>query len=564
MKVKARFKRPLKFVGMLVAAGLIGISGCAPSNDIRPEDIQPTNGGLHGYIGYTTPPRPDHVGAGIGFYTAVWPLIKQPVGGFQIGLPGNWIQPDNKDNTTIPLCPDGTIARTWSERGPTWSSVFQTIEGGLGYWRGNKFNNGVPKFSMNAVPNCYNSEIASPGWPFFYRSMALPDEELGIAQLSNRIVIPADGITFQGSLDNSFLGYTHMVLPLSEPRTEPQPTGNQNWTLFLNAANFKGPVAYYIPEMWSTLSRDYKEITGKGLDARPGTMGGGGAMEIGTVPGFVAKAADSTVYVKIPQLHFPIDGDGRSVLVQDVKYYGKDALYNCVEAWKKGGPPCDALFNQAAAWTPDLIARPFKLDQQKRLIGEIDGIFTNEIFDNNTFGLRWKDNGVTTQGKFPQYFKQVGDEQIPVHESEVPKALRDIEFPSDEVDFKNWRHGNKVLEGNFGYSKTEPYTTPDAGAWVTPGPAAGPFTTKLKDGSTVTYYWYRFIDQPAFQKYNWSQAERTQLQKLVEEIHRHWTIDKEYMAPPTTGTLVSIDEALLVTPPAGMEYGYVPLTRRQE
>ena len=44
--------------------------------------------------------------------------------------------PDNSDNKDKPLAPEGTLARTWKERGPTWDSVFQTVEGGLGYWAG--------------------------------------------------------------------------------------------------------------------------------------------------------------------------------------------------------------------------------------------------------------------------------------------------------------------------------------------------------------------------------------------------------------------------------------------
>ena len=36
------------------------------------------------------------------------------------------------------------------------------------------------------------------------------------------------------------------------------------------------------------------------------------------------------------------------------------------------------------------------------------------------------------------------------------------------------------------------------------------------------------------------------------------------MAPPTRGKLVSLDPALLVTPPKGMETGYVPIATRQE
>ena len=111
----------------------------------------------------------------MGFYAAVWPLVDQPVADFQIGLPSSWIQPDNSDNKDKPLAPEGTLARTWKERGPTWDSVFQTVEGGLGYWAGNHFRYGPPKFSMNATPQCYDYEVGSPGWSFFYSNEALPE-----------------------------------------------------------------------------------------------------------------------------------------------------------------------------------------------------------------------------------------------------------------------------------------------------------------------------------------------------------------------------------------------------
>jgi len=35
------------------------------------------------------------------------------------------------------------------------------------------------------------------------------------------------------------------------------------------------------------------------------------------------------------------------------------------------------------------------------------------------------------------------------------------------------------------------------------------------------------------------------------------------MAPPSKGELVALDLALLVTPPAGLEVGYVPIVTRQ-
>jgi hypothetical protein len=55
------------------------------------------------------------------------------------------------------------------------------------------------------------------------------------------------------------------------------------------------------------------------------------------------------------------------------------------------------------------------------------------------------------------------------------------------------------------------------------------------------------------------------MQSIVEGIHKHWTIDKDYMPPPSSGRpLVEIDPALIVTPPAGLEAGYVPIATRQE
>jgi len=36
------------------------------------------------------------------------------------------------------------------------------------------------------------------------------------------------------------------------------------------------------------------------------------------------------------------------------------------------------------------------------------------------------------------------------------------------------------------------------------------------------------------------------------------------MVPPSSGTLATLDPALLVTPPEGLEVGYAPIMTRQE
>ncbi|MFN0068578.1 MAG: hypothetical protein ACKVYV_13185 [Limisphaerales bacterium] len=504
--------------------------------------------GLHGYIGFGHEPLPTGGGysAGMGFYAAVWSLVEQPLENFQIGLPSAWIQPDNSDNKDQPLAPEGTLARTWKERGPTWSSVFQTVEGGLGYWAGNHFRYGPPKFSMNATPQCYDYEVGSPGWSFFYSNEALPDNRLGIAQLSNRLLIPPDALPFQGQPDGEFLGYTWMALPFTEPTAGDLPTGDQSWTCFLNAANFKGPIAYYIPETWSKIGKLFKYpfIHGRGLDARPGDMGGG-AMEINTVPRFDSKDADGTTYSKLPRLQFPVDEEGRAFLVQDVTYYSKAALYDDFKAWRDGGPAVSGQIGRKGAWKPKLTAAPTSYDLAGKKITGVERALDTRIFDGNVWGLQWSTNDLVAKGLFPQYYRHVGEERVAVPEADVPAETRLL-----TQEFK--------LAG-----KGAPYTSPTGGAWARPGPKLGPFTARLLDGSVVTYSWYRFVDQPSFQQYPWSEEKKAKLQGLVEKLHAHWPLDRDYMAPPIRGRLVSLDPALLVTPPPGLEVGYVPIVTGQ-
>lgn len=507
-------------------------------------DIRLHSQGLHGYIGFGHEPLPASGGytAGMGFYAAVWTLSDQPLADFQIGLPGSWIQPDNSDNKDKPLAPIGTLARTWKERGPTWSSVFQTVEGGLGYWAGNHFRYGPPKFSMNATPQCYDYEVGSPGWSFFYSNEALPDNRLGIAQLSNRLLIPPDGLPFKGHPNGEFLGYSWMALPFTNPTIGDPPTGDQSWTCFLSSANFKGPIAYYIPETWSKIGKLFNEpfLYGRGLDARPGIMGGG-AMEINTVPRFDGKDEQGTTYSKLPKLQFPVDKDGRAYLVQDVTYYSKSALFDAFRSWRDGGAECLGRFDFKGAFKPKLNTRTTQYDQAGKKIIGVERTFNTRIFEGNIWGLEWFANGDADKGCFPQYFKHVGEERHAIADSALPLS-------------------SKLLDQEFKKAgKGAPYTPPTSVAWTKPGPKLGPFKVTLADGSVVTYTWYRFVDQPSFQQYEWSAQKKAELQALVVKLHKNWTISRDYMAPPTRGKLVALDSALLVTPPKGMEAGYVPI-----
>ena len=525
-----------------------GVSEPCAAGDVQAGVVTAHSSGLHGYIGFDHEKAPpgSMYNVGMGFYAAVWPLADRPLAGFQVGLPSAWILPDNSDNTNRPLAPEGTLARRWPERGPTWDSVFQTIEGGLGYWAGNHFRYGPPKFSMNATPQCYDYEVGSPGWSFFYSDEALPDNRLSIAQLSNRLLIPPDALTLRGNPNGEFLGYTWMALPFADATRGDPPTGDQCWTCFLNAANFKGPIAYYIPETWSKIGKLFHDpfLHGRGLDARRGVMGGG-AMEINTVPRLDSRDAQGTVYTKLPRMQFPVDTEGRSFLVQDVTYYAPAALQSAFRTWRDGGPACPGRFDARGAWKPRLTTHTTRFDQEGKPITGVERAVDTRVFKGNVWGLQWFPDAVSPKGTFPQYFKHVGDQWVAIPETQVPAEtnLRHQEFPTA--------------------APGKPYTSPTTGAWARPGPRSRPMKARLVDSSVVTYAWYRFVDQPSFQQYAWSEHKKDRLQAFVEKLHATWTIDRAYMAPPTRGTLAALDPALIVTPPRGLELGYVPIVTRQ-
>ncbi|MFO0833411.1 MAG: hypothetical protein U0638_00460 [Phycisphaerales bacterium] len=515
----------------------------------KPGVITSHSEGLHGYIGFSTEEPPDRAmySAGVGFYTAVWPLVDRPLANFQIGLASTWILPNNSDDRDTPLAPEGTLARSWPERGPTWDSVFQTVEGGVGFWAGNHFRYHSPKFSMNATPQCYDYEVGSPGWSFFQSNEALADNRLGIAQLSNRLLIPPDGLPFEGEPSGQFLGYSWLALPFTDAIAGEPPTGDQSWTCFLNAANFKGPIAFYIPETWSKIGKlfNYPYIFGRGLDARPATVGGG-AIEINTVPRFDSLDASGVVYSKIPKLQFPVDDQGRTFLVQDVTYYSKAALWDSLKTWRDGGAASSGRFDTKGAWRPTLTTKTTEYDQAGKKVVGVERTFDTKVFDGNVWGLQWSGESRARFAAFPQYYKQAGEQRVAVAPSDVPRET-------------------KLIAKEFANAAVGPaYTSPTSGAWATPGPTKGSFKAKLRDGSIVTYSWYRFVDQPSLQQYHWSDDKKARVQQLVEKMHTSWTIDAEYMPPPTRGELVRIDPGLIVTPPKGLESGYVPIVTRQE
>jgi hypothetical protein len=256
--------------------------------------------------------------------------------------------------------------------------------------------------------------------------------------------------------------------------------------------------------------------------------------------------------------------------VHRITSYNKQALWDAVQAWFDGGAPASGEINASGAvlhrfpggggatWQiyTNGVAKTNKVNLAW------NSFATPTARDSNTFGYKWNSEWVkkdtATGGNLvvlPEYFRLTTNANkkptwTPVGAEDVPTetGLTALRFDS---------HRNRT-------PKT--YETPDDAdsSWKKPGPKAGPFQAHVGDGSVVTYYWYRFADQPALLNADMTDAEREAVQARVEKIHRAWTKDRNYLAPPASGKLAEIDPALIVTPPPGLEVGYVPIATRQE
>jgi len=497
---------------------------------------------------------PEQYNAGFSMYVAAWPLLdKYPGNRFQTGLFGTWMHAQYDGPK-----PEGKI--------------YSDIEGGLGWWRNTRFATETPKFIMGGVALNFCAWANGPG-AGKGRSWDRPKGKYGVAQLSPWIVWPPDGLNLKQGTCGELFGYGYLPLPLTEPKSVTAgkniPTGNHCWTLFLNTRNFKGPVAFFTPLFFSRPSVGEPRLAGMFLDSRPSQPNRPIQMETQYVPAFLSEDKNGVTYARLARIAFPADVAGDSPMVHKVLSFSKAALWDAVNAWFKGGPPADGRIDPSSAALSRFNGRggaTWKIyaprtPKEKRIPVDWEAFASPSALSPETFGYRWNRELVTIKKTrngalviLPEYFRLTKNGEkshwIPVSPKDVPPetGLIDVEFT---------RPKNR---------SPEPYVTPDdpESCWKKPGPVAGPFEVHPGDGSVVTFYWYRFADQPALLNAGLTKQERETLQRRVEMLHKHWEKDRDYLPPPTIGKLAEIDPALIVTPPPGLEIGYVPIVVRQE
>ena len=515
---------------------------------------QVEKGEMAGYLGAPHERVPETYGGGFSLYVAAWPLLEEyPGSRFQTGLFGTWMHARNDKPKPI-------------ER------MYSDIEGGLGWWRDTRFATETPKFIMGGVQLNFRAWANGPG-AGKGRDWDKPQGKYGVAQLSPWVLWPPDGLNLKQGTCGQIWGYGYLPLPLTEPKSKTAgknvPTGNHCWTLFLNTGNFKGPVTFFTPYFFSQASVDDPRLTGMFLDSRPANPNRALQMETQYVPSAQATTKDGQIYARVAPTSFPRGPKGESAVVHRVTAYSKKALWDAVEAWFAGGPPASGAVDPQASAVHRFTGKGWatwriydrNTPREERVPIAWDSFAYPAALDPTTFGYRWNDELVTRRDTedgplvtLPEYYRLVKDEGkepqwIVVSPDDVPPetGLADVHF------------------GRPDEGPSEPYITPDdpESCWKKPGPVAGPFHARPGDGSVVTYYWYRFADQPALLNADLTDQEREDLQKRAEMLHRNWKKDRDYLPPPAIGELADIDPALIVTPPPGLEIGYVPIVTRQ-
>lgn len=497
-------------------------------------------------------------GAGYTMYSAAWPIFKHYPGPerFQTGLSSSWL----------------TTQRTGTEP----AQFYTTIEGGLGWWHDTRFGTKVPKFIMGGVSYNFYAWANGPGagrsdiLPNGDRDWSTPGGKYGVAQLSNRLLWAPDGLNMAQSLNGEMLGYGYTPLPLTEPIPNTNgtavETGNQCWTLFLNATNFKGPATFFLPTFWTEPALLDPSLAGLFLDSRPSEPNVGFGIEHAGSPAIISTDNNGIPYAKVNRLQFPANNEDNSMILSQVSVYSKNALWNDLESWFNGGPAVLPGLNQAGISGVSFVnnggAMAAEIGQNgpNGIKHDIDLNYIDNIQQNaNTMGFAYDLDVVDKKDRnflLPEYYKLDPDNLWrPIEQSAVPASTNLSTTPVPTS------------------SRPEtPYLTPlepdcqwqdPNGPWNSPGPTAGPFTADLGDGTTVTYYWYRFVDQPAIIHANLPEDIRTKLQSRVELIHSNWSHTDEYLTPPAIGKIATLDPAAIIQPPAGLEVGYVPIVTRQ-
>jgi hypothetical protein len=322
----------------------------------------------------------------------------------------------------------------------------------------------------------------------------------------------------------------------------------------------------YLPVSYNTtlnLPQEFWSIRAPGLEnatrdfADFGTVSAihmsGGAYEINSIPAFNSTLASGASVLRLPQMAMPIV-DGRSVLFMGSRTFQHEDIVTPLEKALASGKLDVGSLLAGGQRHPCVAGNTSATTGMMNTFGRF---FTSIEDDECVWALRHYNEsccGNMSSCFLPQYLD--GDSRLPIKPEASPASLRAALWP------------RKPKSGP--YDALSNASAPPGGCRDSPGPAASTlYCVQTTSPTWVAYRWYRFVDQPGIQQALHSQAARDFVQGRVESLHKMLVRQEESVGAvggswikrrgATAQGIARIDDAAVVTPPQGMEIGYVPI-----
>lgn len=469
-----------------------------------------------------------------------------------------------------------------------------SIEGGMGYWM---YTLETPHVKW-MLPGATNANYEIFGGTFLNDRQQSCITLGGAVRVANTFVVPNDFVSFDDEDVNGFMGYMLSRTPIGKR----SPTDDANsWTILIDAANFSGPVMYMSSWFWdSRVNWHPQSVSWSDPRALLGYVAQGFEGRIG---GIQVVDADGITWRRTNRWAFPkdvVDGamTDTSTLFTGHSQYNTDWAVEAMEPMLSGTGDADtqtpaairakAMSEREApgggCHLPDPEHANLRLEMETEE-GEViwqgfgvagpadtpaaqsatEAAHCHTRLDLDTSKL----DCTTTEGwcEGHRYVKLNADGTSPtaVASAEVPESIKAaLDLRAFEPTRKN--------DGSF----LGPPAETEEACFDSPGPApADPrlYCTRTKSGNWLGFRWYRFVDQPELNQVFASLPEDERdlakcfMQARIERLHTaqqsgtdlpRW-FDAPQGGEALPGPKVSIDPALLVTPPAGLEVGFVPI-----
>eukprot|EP01062_Namystynia_karyoxenos_P041340 TRINITY_DN3012_c0_g1_i1.p1 TRINITY_DN3012_c0_g1~~TRINITY_DN3012_c0_g1_i1.p1 ORF type:complete len:779 (+),score=206.78 TRINITY_DN3012_c0_g1_i1:113-2449(+) len=487
------------------------------------------------------------IGRGFSWYTRIFSLFQEghPMN-VQMGMGGTWLAAEGLQYDRCPCKPGGfgsDCCETHECSCAGW--LFESFEGGPGYWF-NQLPTTSSKWRVGDSVGCYSYYTGSPLFQFGdYPGHDC--DKMGIIQVSNQLVMAPDGITFdfRGMIG---VAYAHTTLG----KVNDSDTRNF-WTVILDSENFAGPICYFAAEFWGHRQPGYENVSKHFGDYStcPDLSQGSCAFEWNTLETYKASNGD----FKIPKMTLPYKG-GRTMLMMNHRAYNDSELADPLEdALRTGTLDVSKLFpsGRRHPCVQGDSAATFGLENRT---GVQVGTLHTDIEDGEcTWAVKLQNDTCPEDGPcwFPQYVRNDSGTFVPISESQAPPELQKQSFTT--------KSGGKNYDqlAQIGSRK----------CLTAPGPSdprlfcvqTGQRDVDPASRTWVGFKWYRFADQPGLQQANLDQKQRDYMQARIETLHKMVGRTSRWMKSKRAAEegLSLIDNAVLVTPPKGLEIGHVPI-----